>query len=289
MRDYKSIFKRNLIIYSIILSLIIGFGVFLGVVSFLGLLNHLGVVKTGWTIDNFTWFNFSLLIIVVFCLVFFPFKTILKQIQRYKELSTLALEVQEEYQESLKNENEEKCYEKTTDLKEETLNQIEQEKENLDGKAKNKQMIMPPFAGKNRKKYAIATLIGLVVVVAIGLKMIIDPQGNKVTGWLAVILGVVFTYFYTMQVLVDFKGKKVSGKLLQIQGIHLSRGRKERMIVAYKGKIKAISFPNWQEYFNVCLRIAKGYVGKEIPLKVFGGYMNIDWVTIFENENKKRP
>ena len=284
MNDYKNVYKRNLIINIITLCFIIGFGVFAGVVCLLGLLNHYGIIKTGWTIVNFSWFNFSLVIIIIFCFIFVPSRTILMKIKRYKELSVLTLEVEKEYQESLKNENKENCYEKTEELKEDTINQIKQEKDNLEDKAKYKQMDIPPFARKNRKKYAIATIIGLIVVIIIGVKMIIDPQVNKGIGWLAVVLGIVYAYFYIMQVLADFKGKKASGKLLQIERKNLSRGR-ERMLVAYKGKIKVIAFPDWEEYLIDCIRIVKGYIGKEIPLKVFGGFINIDWVALFEKEN----
>ena len=53
------------------------FGVFVGVVCLLGLLNQYDIINTGWAIANFSWFNFTLAVIMVFCFTFLLGKNIL--------------------------------------------------------------------------------------------------------------------------------------------------------------------------------------------------------------------
>ena len=283
MRDYKNSYKQSTIIRVAILGLCLCFGVFYGIVTVLGILEHYGVIQNTWTITNFSWFNVALAFIVVFCFIFFPIRTIIRRVKNYKRLSNISDKVAEEYRQNLESakeslENEEKNEEIILEKEEKRLSKEEIKK--MNHKA-------PIFAKKDKRFYIFLHFVGIAILEVAGIGMLLNPEGNNMYGWICVIAGGVYLFAYIIPYfLTEFKGKEVYGKLLSIERKTLRHGYREFVLVAYNGKVLNLSLPfdsvdynPWD--YNDGMALIKKYMGKEIPLRVLGKNIIIDWKKMY--------
>lgn len=203
MKDYKSLNKRHLIEFIILMSVFICCGAFYGVIIFLGVLEHYGIIHNTWTITNFSWFNLILSLIIVFCFIYFPIRSIIRRVRKYKRINNIVDNVEKEYK-----------------LK------LEAHREHI------------------------------------------ETKEDK-------------TIFLT-----EFKGKSACGKLLSIERQTLRHGYREYVLVAYKGKVMELSLPfdsvdynQWD--YNDGMTLLKKHLGKDIPLKILGKNIIIDWKKMY--------
>lgn len=281
---YKNLNKRNLIERIILMSVFICCGVFYAVVTFLGILEHYGIIHNTWTITNFSWFNVTLAFIISFCFIYFPIRSIIGRIKNYKRISNIVDKVEDEYEQELET-NEAQV--EDVDIKEtqEENNLSEEEIEKLDYKA-------PTFAKRNRRFYVILHFIAIGILEVAGVGMLVNPKGNNTYGWICVIAGVVYLFVYISQFLTEFKGKKVYGKLLSIERRQLRHGYEEYALVALNGKVMNLSLPfdnvdynQWD--YNDGMSLLKKHIGKEIPLRVLGKNVIIDFKKMYWDSIKK--
>lgn len=121
MRDNKNLNKTNMILRFIPLTLMVLLGIFIVIVSILGTLEHYGVISNTWTILNFSWFSLILAFIMAFCFIYFPIRTMINYVKRFKnksftrEINTVTIasqstpinltDVEEEHNRNLKQTN----------------------------------------------------------------------------------------------------------------------------------------------------------------------------------------
>ena len=116
--------------------------------------------------------------------------------------------------------------------------------------------------------------------------MWITPEGNDTTGIVCVILGVIIfgwsIYYSVPSILAEYKGKETYGKLLKLEVDH-RRGsdhdtNRKYAVVELNGEIKNI-YLLYDEWYLVLGE----YVGKEIPLKVFGKTAVVDFQKMYSD------
>lgn len=288
MEDYKSLDKRKLIKSIILMSVFICCGVFYGITTFLGLLEHYGIIHNTWEIVNFSWFNLILSFVIIFCFIYFPIRSIIARIKNYKRISRIANKVAEEYKQELETNKDVTETKQDKEINFENKPKItlsEEEMKKMNFKA-------PTFAKRNRWSYVILHFIGIGILEVAGIGMLINPKGNNMHGWICVIAGVVYLLVYIQQFLTEFKGKRVYGKLLSLERRKLRHGYSEYVLVAYNGKVLNLSLPfdsvdynQWD--YNDGMELIKKYMGKEIPLRVLGKNVIIDWKKMYWIEQSK--
>lgn len=274
--------KNNLIIKIIVMSVFIGLGLFYATITLLGVLEHYGVINNTWTITNFSWFNVGIALLISFCFIFFPTRTIIRGIKNYKRISSIADKVAQEYKQELQNNKDLAETKKDKEINKESTPQItltKQEMKNVNYKA-------PTFAKTNRWFYVCLHFVAILILEIAGIGMLVNPNGNNMYGWICVIAGIIYLLVYISYFLTEFKGKIVYGKLLSLEKRKKRYGYKEYVLVAYKGKVISLSLPfdsvdynSWD--YNDGMALLKKYMGKEIPLRVFGKNIIIDWKTMY--------
>ena len=207
--------------------------------------------------------------------MYFPIKSIIGRIRKYKRIAKLADDVADEYEQSFKppQESNERQEEQTK------VTLSEEEMKQMNYKA-------PTFAKRNRGFYVVLHFVGIAIIEAAGIGMLLHPEGNNMYGWICVGAGVVYLIACSIYFLTEFKGKEVYGKLLSIERRKLYHGYREYVLVAYKGKVKNLSLPfdsvnNNQWDYNDGMALLKSHIGKEIPLRVLCGNIIIDWKKLY--------
>ena len=279
---YKSLDKRKLIESIILMSFFICYGVFYGITTLLGLLEHYGIIHNTWEIVNFSWFNLILSFVIIFCFIYFPIRSIIRGIKRYKRISNIVDKVTDEYKQELEANKDVTETKQDKEINFENKPKItlsEEEMKKMDFKA-------PTFAKRNRWLYVILFFIGIGILEVAGIGMLINPKGNNMHGWICVIAGVVYLLVYIQQLLTEFKGKLVYGKLLSLERRKLRHGYSEYVLVALNGKVMDLSLPfdsvNYNQWdYNDGMALLKKYMGKEIPLRVLGRNVIIDWKKMY--------
>lgn len=283
MRDYKNTYKNNSIVRFIVLGLFIGFGLFYAITTILGILEHYGLLKNTWTITNFSWFNVVLAFIISFCFIYFPIMSIIARIKNYKRISKMSDKVAEEYKQNLE------INEEVTNTKEyKEINTGNKPKSTLsEEEIKKMNHKAPIFAKRDKRFYIFLHFVGIAILEVAGIGMLINPEGNNMYGWICVIAGGIYLFAYVIPYfLTEFKGKEVYGKLLSIERRTLRHGYREFVLVAYNGKVLNLSLPfdsvdynQWD--YNDGMALLKKNVGKEIPLRVLGKNVIIDWKKMY--------
>ncbi|MBE5758361.1 MAG: hypothetical protein E7345_05530 [Clostridiales bacterium] len=151
----------------------------------------------------------------------------------------------------------------------------------------NSKTFLPSFARKNR--WLLTFLLSLVIVAILevaGIGMWINPEGNNTTGIVCVIIGVIIfgwsIYYSVPSILAEYKGKETYGKLLKLEVDHRRRSdhdtNRKYAIVELNGEVKNI-YLLYDEWYSVLGE----YVGKEIPLKVFGKTAVVDFQKMYSD------
>ena len=160
-------------------------------------------------------------------------------------------------------------------------NQEENNKNNANHKA-------PIFAKKNRLPYVILHFVIIVILEAAGIGMLIHPEGNNIYGIICVVFGVIYLCIYIPQFLTEFKGKEVYGKLLEIASRQLYHGIRKYAVIELNGKVVNVSLPFNRDYnewdYIDGMNLLEKYLGKEIPLKVFGKKVIINFKKMYYSQ-----
>lgn len=280
---YKSLDKRKLIKSIILMSVFICCGVFYGITTLLGLLEHYGIIHNTWEIVNFSWFNLILSFVIIFCFIYFPIRSIIRGIKRYKRISNIVDKVTDEYKQELE------INEDVAEIKEDKeINAENEPKVTLSEKEiKKMNHKAPAFAKKDKRFYIFLHFVAIAILEVAGIGMLLNPDGNNMYGWICVIAGGVYLFAYIIPYfLTEFKGKEVYGKLLSIERRTLRHGYREFVLVAYNGKVLNLSLPfdsvdynQWD--YNDGMALLKKYMGKKIPLRVLGKNVIIDWKKMY--------
>lgn len=260
----------------------IGFGVFYAITTILGTLEHYGLIQNTWTITNFSWFNVVLSFIISFCFIYFPIMSITARIKNYKRIFNMSDKIAEEYKQKLEISKEVAETKEDKEINVENKPKItlsEEEMKKMNYKA-------PTFAKINRWFYVVLHFVAIGILEVAGIGMLINQKGNNMHGWICVIAGVVYLFAYIQHFLTEFKGKEVYGKLISIERRTLRHGYREFVLVAYNGKVLNLSLPfdsvdynQWD--YNDGMALLKKNIGKEIPLRVLGKNIIIDWKKMY--------
>lgn len=289
MSDYKKLNKRKVIEYIILMSVIICFGILYGIATLLGVLEHFGIIHNAWTIGNFTWGGLIIAVVIIFCFIYFPIMSIKGRIRKYKRLCKMADKVAEEYKQELETDKQELDIIQTNEEKQEIKPKITLSEEEI----KERNFKAPTFAKRNRWGYVILHLVGITILEVAGIGMLINPKGSNMYGWICVIAGVVYLFASSLDFLTEFKGKQVYGKLMSLERRKLRHGYEEYVIVALNGKLMDLYLPfdsvdNNQWDYNDGMALIKKYMGKEIPLRVLGKHIIIDFKKMYWEEQSKK-
>lgn len=158
---------------------------------------------------------------------------------------------------------------------------------NIDIEKTNSKTFLPSFARRNRWLLIFAlSLLIVAILEAAGIGMWVNPKGSNTTGILCVVLGVGILgwsiYYCVPSILAEFKGKETYGKLLKLEVDHRRRSdhdtNRKYAVVDINGEIKNI-YLLYDEWYSVLGE----YVGKEIPLKIFGKTAVIDFQKMYSN------
>ncbi len=158
---------------------------------------------------------------------------------------------------------------------------------NIDVEKTNSKTFLPSFARKNR--WLLTLLLSFVIVAILemaGIGMWVNPEGNDTTGIVCVILGVIIfgwsIYYSVPSILAEYKGKETYGKLLKLEVDHRRRSdhdtNRKYAVVDLNGETKNI-YLLYDEWYSVLGE----YVGKEIPLKVFGKTAVVDFQKMYSD------
>lgn len=158
---------------------------------------------------------------------------------------------------------------------------------NIDIEKTNSKTFLPSFARKHR--WLLTFLLSLVIVVILemaGIGMWVNPEGSTTTGIVCVVLGAIILgwsiYYSIPSILAEYKGKETYVKLLKLEVDH-RRGHdhdtnRKYAVVELNGEIKNI-YLLYDEWYSVLSE----YVGKEIPIKVFGKTVVIDFQKMYSD------
>lgn len=158
---------------------------------------------------------------------------------------------------------------------------------NIDIEQKNTKTFLPSFARKNR--WLLAFIFSLVMVAILeiaGIGMLSNSKGSNTSGMLCTIFGVILLgwsiYYYLPSILAEYKGKEMYGKLLKLEVDHRRNAdhdtNRKYAVVELNGEIKNILLL-YDEWYS----ILSGYIGKEIPLKVFRKTAVVDFQKMYSD------
>lgn len=158
---------------------------------------------------------------------------------------------------------------------------------NAEVEAKSSKTFLPSFARKNRWLITFVLCIVIVCILEMaGIGMWTNPDGSNSTGIFCVILGIVIQggamYYCMPSILAEYKGKETYGKLLKLEVDHKRHSDHETnrkyAVVEIDGNAKNIYL-----LYNEWYSILSEYVGKDIPLKVYGKTAVIDFQKMYSD------